>query len=103
VSETRRRRTAMFERLAYFAERLSLPVRVVPSHANFLFIDTTLGSMPVADRLMARGVIVKPWLEEGFNTGMRVTVGTDDDNERFIEAFRDVMTGTIATQGGEQP
>jgi histidinol-phosphate/aromatic aminotransferase/cobyric acid decarboxylase-like protein len=41
---------------------------------------------------MALGVIVKPWLEEGFTTGMRVTVGTDDDNERFIEAFRVVMT-----------
>lgn len=92
VSETRRRRTAMFERLTYFAGGISPPVRVVPSHANFLFIDTSLHSVRLADRLMALGVIVKPWLEEGFTTGMRVTVGTDDDNERFIEAFRVVMT-----------
>jgi histidinol-phosphate aminotransferase len=51
---------------------------------------------------MARGVIAKPWLEEGFTTWLRVTVGTDDDNERFINAFRAVLTELIASANGER-
>jgi histidinol-phosphate aminotransferase len=91
--ETRRRRRALFERLAYFAEAIAPQVKVIPSQANFLFIDTGAPSTLVADRLMAQGVITKPWLEEGFRTALRVTIGTDDDNEHFIDAFRTVMTG----------
>jgi histidinol-phosphate aminotransferase len=102
VSETRRRRTAMFERLTYFGEHIPLPVQVIPSHANFLFIDTTLPSTQVTDQLMAHGVIAKPWLEDGFGTGIRVTVGTDDDNERFIEAFRGVFSKLTSSRTGEQ-
>jgi histidinol-phosphate aminotransferase len=92
TSETRRRRTALFERLAYIAQHSISSLRVIASQANFLFIDTGVRSTLVTDRLLAKGVITKPWLEDGFDTALRVTIGTDDDNEHFVAAFREVMT-----------
>jgi histidinol-phosphate aminotransferase len=92
TSETRQRKTALFERLAYLAE-LDLPgFRVISSQANFLFVDTGTRATLITDRLMARGIITKPWLERGFETALRVTIGTDGDNELFIQALRAVMT-----------
>ena len=91
VSETRRRRTALYERLIYFTDHVTPHVKVVASQANFVFIDSGVSSTMITERLMAKGIIAKPWMEGGFETAMRVTVGTDDDNERFIEAFRQVM------------
>lgn len=87
TSETRRRRTVLFEQLTALTPRM----QVVPSQANFLFITTGLPAPLVTERLMARGVITKPWLEPGYETALRVTIGTESDNAQFIEALRAVF------------
>jgi histidinol-phosphate aminotransferase len=92
TSETRQRKAALFERLAYLAEHELPGFRVISSQANFLFVDTGIRATLITDRLMARGIITKPWLEQGFETAFRVTIGTDGDNELFIQALRAVMT-----------
>lgn len=92
VVQTRRRRTALVEHLTYLADQVTVSVKVIPSHANFVFIETGVCSTAVSDRLMAQGIIAKPWVEEGFDTGLRITIGTEDDNARFIDAFRQAMT-----------
>jgi histidinol-phosphate aminotransferase len=96
VTKTRKCRTSLFDRLKYFAETGAAQIRTVPSQANFLFIDTGRQSTFVSEGLMAEGVIVKPWLEEGFTTGFRVTIGTEEDNERFFDAFCKVIK-TVAS------
>ena len=45
----------------------------------------------VAEALLRHGVIVKPWLEAGFDTFIRVTVGRPEDNEHFHDALGQVM------------
>jgi histidinol-phosphate/aromatic aminotransferase/cobyric acid decarboxylase-like protein len=66
-------------------------LRLAASQANFLFMDTSRPSREVAEAMMRRGVIVKPWLEPGFDAFIRVTVGPSADNECFIGAFREAM------------
>lgn len=61
--------------------------RVAPSHANFVFFDTGEHALSLARRLLERGVIVKPWLEPGYQRCMRVSVGSRADNDLFLAAL----------------
>jgi histidinol-phosphate aminotransferase len=42
-------------------------------------------------RLLARGMIVRPLRPYGLNTWLRVSVGTPDENETFLEALDAVL------------
>lgn len=61
------------------------------SEANFILVDTGLSSQKVFEELMKKGVIVRPGAFLGFPTCIRVTIGTQRDNERFIEALKAVL------------
>jgi len=63
---------------------------VAPSHTNFLFFDSREPAGALAERLLARGVIVKAWREPGYEQFVRVTIGSRADNELFLSALRDV-------------
>lgn len=69
----------------------ALGVGVAPSATNFLFIDLRRPNAPVAEALLARGVIVKPWKEAGYDNFIRVSIGSADDNALFLQAFQDAM------------
>ena len=64
---------------------------VAPSHTNFLFFDSGEPAVPLAERLLARGVIVKPWRDPGYERFVRVSIGSRADNEQFLAALNDVM------------
>jgi len=66
-------------------------VTVAPSAANFLFLDLRRPNGPVAEALLARGIIIKPWKEAGYETFIRVSVGTAADNQRFVAALADIL------------
>jgi histidinol-phosphate aminotransferase len=69
-------------------------LRIAPSAANFLFLDLGRPSGPVAEALLAQGVIVKPWKEPGFTNCLRVSIGSEDDNLRFVQALLQAMDTT---------
>jgi histidinol-phosphate aminotransferase len=70
-------------------ERMGL--KYAPSEANFILVDTGLNSQKVFEELLKKGVIVRPGAFLGFPTCLRVTIGTDSDNARFIEALEAVL------------
>jgi histidinol-phosphate aminotransferase len=87
VADTIAQRDALASRI----RAMALPrVRIAPSVANFLFIDLARPNGPVTEALLARGIIVKPWKETGFETFIRVSVGTVQSNERFAEALESI-------------
>jgi histidinol-phosphate aminotransferase len=45
----------------------------------------------VYQRLLRAGVIVRPAAAWGIENGLRITVGTPDENERLIAALREVL------------
>jgi histidinol-phosphate aminotransferase len=65
-------------------ERMGLPY--VPSVANFLLIETGEGRA-VTGALLHRGVIVRPMEAYQLPDHIRVTVGTPEENERFVLAL----------------
>lgn len=70
-----------------------LPVTSWPSGANFvLFRPDTLAGTTVWQGLLDRGVLVRDcssWA--GLDNCLRVTVGTDAENEAFIAAMKEVL------------
>ncbi|WP_198969934.1 histidinol-phosphate transaminase [Xylophilus sp. ASV27] len=91
VAQTVQMRAALEAQL----HALALPgLRVAPSAANFLFIDLGRPNGPVHEALLARGIIVKPWKEPGFEHFIRVSVGTPDENRRFLCALREILGAT---------
>ncbi len=69
-------------------EALGLPY--IRSHANFFLIKVGDGRA-VYEALLRKGVIVRSMEAFGLKEYIRVTVGLPGENERFVEALRDVM------------
>jgi len=61
--------------------------RPIPTFANFIFFDAGEDAAALSKRIQSEGVIVRPLGPWGIPTGIRVTVGTPEQNERFIAAL----------------
>jgi histidinol-phosphate aminotransferase len=75
-----------------YSEIEALGLSYIPSHTNFVLIDTRLDDQWVTSRLIERGVIVRPAGSYDMAGYIRVTVGSAEQNERFVEA----LTRTLA-------
>ena len=62
-----------------------------PSVTNFLFFEVGEDSRPLFEQLLREGVIVRPTHAFGAPGGVRVTVGTPEENEYFAEALGRVI------------
>jgi len=69
----------------------------VESWGNFVYFDTGEDATALDRRLQSHGILVRPlngsW---GARTAIRVTIGSPQENQRFLEALRDVTRGAIA-------
>ncbi|MBT9141959.1 MAG: Histidinol-phosphate aminotransferase [Dehalococcoidia bacterium] len=71
-------------------DRLGLPF--VPTHANFIWVRIKADCNDVFTKLLHRGVIVRTGDIFGAPDVIRVTIGTAEQNQRFIEALTEVLT-----------
>jgi histidinol-phosphate aminotransferase len=62
--------------------------RVVPTTANFVFCDLSEDAAAVAARLQDEGVAVRPLGHWGAPNSIRVTIGTPEQNQAFLQAAR---------------
>lgn len=76
----------------YLYEQLAgLGLEYVPTEANFIFFDTNRSGRLVFEALLRKGVIVRNCDSFGFPSFLRVTVGNDNENRRFISALQQVL------------
>jgi len=73
------------------AELLALGLNIPVSHGNFLFVDLARPAAPVADALLARGVIVRPVPGYGFPQALRISIGLPAWNSKMVSALRAVL------------
>ena len=66
-------------------------LEVVPSRANFIFFETPRFADEVAGDLLRRGIIVRPCGGWGYERAIRVTVGTEEENNFFLEALEETL------------
>jgi histidinol-phosphate aminotransferase len=74
-----------------FAE---LGLGYIPSVGNFVCADFGRPAMPIHERLLHEGVIVRPVSNYGMPNHLRVTVGLPDENDRFLKALAKVIRET---------
>jgi histidinol-phosphate aminotransferase len=71
--------------------------KVLPSNANFYMVAIRREVGPVIQEFRNRGVLVGRAFPP-MTQHMRVSVGTEEENTRFVNAFKQIFTG--ATQSG---
>ncbi|MBR7719101.1 histidinol dehydrogenase [Hymenobacter properus] len=79
---------------AFLAEHLpALPIveHVFPSDANFLLVRFNVDATRVYDQLRARGIVVRNRTSQPGCAGcLRLTVGTDAENTRLLQALAEI-------------
>jgi len=80
------------EQRQYLYRRLSLlGLRYIESFANFILIRVHTSASEITRKLMHNGVIVRDMSFWGLNDYIRVSIGTPQENKRFIKILKDIL------------
>lgn len=66
-------------------------VDYIPSIGNFISFDVKTNAADIYQKLLHQGVIVRPLAPYGLFSHLRVTIGTSEQNERFLKALQIVL------------
>ena len=95
--------TAIKQGRTYLSDGLStLGCVVVPSQANFVLVDVVCDARELFERLMRRGLIVRPADGWGYPTHIRVTVGTPEQNESCLRLLAEELAPLKARQDRQE-
>ncbi len=79
-----------------YQELKKLGLNYVPSAANFILIEMKKEGKKVFTELLEQGVIVRAMEEYGFPEYIRVTIGLPEENRKFIQALKKVISIAIS-------
>lgn len=85
-------RQIVWKGLDYFyksLEKLGLPY--IQSQGNFVMFDTLRDASLMNEALLKRGIIMRPLLNYGFKTHLRLSVGLEEENHAAIQALEEVL------------
>jgi histidinol-phosphate aminotransferase len=88
--------TALRRRIIATRERISTALRdlgytVIPSSANFIFIRSPAwGGPDLFTALRERGILTRHFNQERTMDFLRVSIGTDEEMDLFLEALREI-------------
>jgi histidinol-phosphate aminotransferase len=86
------------EGVTYLARELrSMGVPVWDTDANFVLAEIGAGR---DEQLLQLGVIVRPLAGFGMPGHVRISIGTAEENERFVKALRQLLEGGPLQEGG---
>jgi len=89
---TRSRRENAIERVFLSEALRQRGIAFVPSVANFLLVRSAMPGEELFQNLLRQGVIVRPMESYGYPDGVRVSVGTRQENLKFLTAL-DALPG----------
>jgi histidinol-phosphate aminotransferase len=81
------------KRICEERERLQSRIKSHPSLANFLYIETHEPSNEFVEKFQKRGIIIRDCrsFRGSGDHHVRVTVGTRDENDLFLRAYREII------------
>jgi len=80
-----------------------LGIKFVPSVANFLLVIFGTDTEPLVEALLKHGVIVRPMRWMGFPSAIRVTVGTHEENQKFLRALGELQASGLHKSAAHAP
>ena len=66
-------------------------VSYCPTYGNFVTIDVKKDATPINESLLHQGVIVRPIRGYGLPNHLRISIGTQEQNERLIKALKKAL------------
>lgn len=63
----------------------------IPSFGNFVAVDLKQPGIPIYEALLKKGVIVRPVANYEMPNYLRISIGTEQENQFFINALKDVL------------
>jgi len=69
-----------------------LNLKHIPTIANFISVDIKTDAAPVYEALLKEGVIVRPVANYNMPEYLRITVGTEEQNKRVLQALEKVLS-----------
>lgn len=79
------------ERARLTQELTAMRLRVLPSQANFIAVDFSRDAKPIHQGLLERGVIVRPMASYAMPHFLRISIGTEAENNKFLSALKGVL------------
>jgi histidinol-phosphate aminotransferase len=67
-----------------------MSVDYIPSETNFVTIDAKMDTRKICEDMQKKGVIIRPLVMYGRPNFFRVTIGTTEQNNKFVEVFQNV-------------
>ena len=89
LQQSREVNTTGREQLVAAFDELGLPY--IPSVGNFIAVEMPSDAMPYYQALLEKGVIVRPIGVYGMPRHLRVSIGLEQENQRFISALKEVL------------
>lgn len=71
----------------------TLDLEWIPSAGNFVSVDVKQTALPVYEALLRKGVIVRPVANYEMPRHLRISIGTERENQIFIHALNEVLKG----------
>ena len=62
-----------------------------PTQTNFFLVDVRGDADQLYKSMLSKGVIIRPMNAYGFTTFIRVTVGTEEENKRFVKTLAECL------------
>jgi histidinol-phosphate aminotransferase len=92
VEHLKRSRAMTHSGMAYIVRELNeMGLETIPSQANFVSFCWDRNANPLYEALLREGVIVRHLSSFGMENCIRVTVGREDENKRFIAAMKKTL------------
>ena len=76
----------------YLQQQLAaMQLKTLPTMGNFISINFQREAMPIYDALLRKGVIVRPVANYSMPDYLRVTIGSEQQNQRFIRTLKECL------------
>ena len=66
-------------------------VEVTPSYGNFVLAKVPGPGKDFFEKLLKKGIIVRPLAGYGLNNYLRITIGRVDENEIFVQSLKEII------------
>jgi histidinol-phosphate aminotransferase len=84
------------------AQMREIGLNPVESWTNFIYCEVGESASLIGQKLQQEGVIIRPLTGSwGAPTAIRVTVGTPDENQRFIDALKKTVGNRLSEVSGK--
>lgn len=78
-------------RALYYKTLEELGLAYLPTQCNFIMLDTGRDSVQLEQAFLERGILLRNGAEFGLPTWLRITIGTQRDNETVLGILRELL------------